>query len=224
MRHFLGLLTAFALSTVTPALCAVTGSWTLAPANTTNQFRLEVSVQGPGYDDNSTSTLPRSALSLSDEQLQSSGEHVSFTVARDAGSFDCEGWIAHARGGGALTFVPDPTYLTKMRALGYGDITSDRQLTAAMLDISLAYAGGVAAAGYSHLGFDRLITFRALHVDEAYIRAMRQALGGGVIQPDQIVRLKAMRIDVAYIQKVEAHGIAHPTVDDLVRLKAMHII
>jgi hypothetical protein len=33
-----------------------------------------------------------------------------------------------------------------------------------------------------------------------------------------------MHIDGAYIEKVRAHGFSHPSIEELVRLKAMNVI
>jgi len=40
----------------------------------------------------------------------------------------------------------------------------------------------------------------------------------------QLVELRALSIDAAYVRKVQAHGLGHLTVQKLVEAKAMNVI
>lgn len=236
-----------------PAFSASTaGTWTIGPSDNANRVRFEIRIHAPNYNDSSTTDVDLAALGLSNEQLQSSGQHVSFTLARDAGSFDCDGWIARGSGGGNFTFNPNAEFVTKMRALGYDDITAEQQVTAAIVDLTSAYAQGIAAAGYPHLPFQKLVAFRALQIDDAYVRSMRAAFGSAdigaetmislkalrvtpdyvsqlrnaglvVSSPRSVISLAALRVDLAYVNGLASAGYSHLTSEQIVQLRAMHI-
>jgi hypothetical protein len=38
------------------------------------------------------------------------------------------------------------------------------------------------------------------------------------------MQLRALGIDAAYIKRVQAHGFPHPTIEELVRLKALNVV
>ncbi|HEX8806652.1 MAG TPA: hypothetical protein VF741_06865, partial [Candidatus Aquilonibacter sp.] len=148
------------------------GTWSITPSETPGQVRLEFSVAAPDRNFNSSSDVPLSSLGLTQDQLNSSGQRVQFTLVREAGSFDCIGWASDGRAGGSDTFTPNHDFLAKMRALGYDDISAEKQFTAATIDLTTAYASSIAAAGYPHLELGELIAFRALRIDPAFIRSM----------------------------------------------------
>jgi hypothetical protein len=39
-----------------------------------------------------------------------------------------------------------------------------------------------------------------------------------------VLRLRSVGIDAGFIERVEAHGFAHPTLEQLIRLKTMKIV
>jgi hypothetical protein len=232
----------------------ITGTWSIEPARTPGQmhFDTQTDANGSSHNESSHDVAIRS-LGLSDVQLHSPGNHVTFTLAHEAGSFVCQGWLANAKGGGTFVFTASSSYLSKMRDRGYADIPPNDQMAAAQLDLTVAYVDSLASAGYPHLPFETLIPFRALNVNDAYIRSMRAAFGGAAIDSDQLipmralgvtpaflqqmhaaglavttpaeaVQMRALGIDVAYLKRVQAHGFPNPSVEQLVRLKATNVI
>lgn len=248
----LALTAAVALAVNSAAAAAnLTGTWSVTPAAAAGKFYFELTIEDPkGHDHSGWDDAP-SSLGLSSQQLSGAGHHVAFTIARDAGSFACDGWVANGRGGGSATFAPSATFVAKMNGRGY-DPTDDQIASAAIVDVSNAFIDGLASAGVDKPSFDDLIAMRALRidggyvndlhsvginvtaprelielkalqVDAAYVRSLA-ALGYTNLSSKQLVQLRALRIDAAFVRKVQAHGIAHPSVDDLVRLKSLNVI
>lgn len=236
------------------AAADLTGTWAISPAAAAGKIYFDLTIEDPqrGHThSNNGSDFSPSDLGLTPQQLGGSGHHVSFTISRDAGTFACDGWVANGRGGGSATFTPSSNYVSKMNARGY-DPSSDQVVSAAMLDLSLAYMDGITAAGVEKPSFDDLIAMRALRVDGPYIAGLHSAgldvtkarqlielkalnvdaafvksfaaIGYSGLSSRQLVELRALKIDADYVRRVKAHGIAHPTVEDLVRLKSLNVI
>lgn len=207
---------------VAAAQTTFSGTWSMAPSKHSGEVRFELRVDSAGNHDESSFDVSTQQLGLSDEQVRTGGNHVTFTFAREAGSFACEGAMSNGSGGGTFVFSPSTAYLSTMRAHGY-TLDPHQQMTAATLDLTTAYVDGIAAAGFAHLSFEKLVSFRALRIDEAYVRSMRAAFGGP-IDAEKMLSLRALGIDSAYIKRVQAHGFANLTIDQVISLKALNVI
>lgn len=229
-----------------------TGTWAVSPAAAAGKIYFDMTIDDSSGHDHSRSgsDFTPSSIGLTQQQLSGAGHRVSFTIARDAGSFACDGWVANGRGGGTVTFAPSEDFVKKMNAKGY-DPTDDQVVSAAMVDVTNAFVDGLASAGVEKPTFRDLIAMRALNIDPQYVsdlhsvnvnvtaphdlielRALKvdaayvkaiAASGYPNLSSQQLVQLRALQIDAAFIRKVQSHGI-HPTVEELIRLKAMNVI
>jgi hypothetical protein len=194
------------------------------------------------------------AWSVSDLQgldLATRGKHdVHFAIARDAGKLDADGFVNGTDGAGLFRFTPSPTYIAAMAALGFGDITEDKQLSYAIHDVSLAFAKDMKSQGIAGLDGRMLISFRVFHVDDAFIAALKTAGLQNIdarhliafrvhgVTPDYVLavhklglfptqeQFTAMRIhDVTpeYIAGLQSHGVKNLTVEQVIRLKISNI-
>ncbi|MGB8518779.1 MAG: hypothetical protein WCD38_01290, partial [Candidatus Tumulicola sp.] len=192
-RFAVALAGAFALLAAT-SQSPLDGTWSLEPGGSAGMVNIQFRSTDASAKEDFQSAFDVSAqeLGISATQLASQNGDVAFTWAREAGSFACRGRLSGGKGGGTFAFTPSPEYLSKMRAAGY-DLTSPRdQMVAAILDISTVYVAAIAAAGYPHLPFHTLIAFRALRIDDAYVRAMRAAFGAAGLTPDEVISLQAL--------------------------------
>src|SRR6185437_9319291 len=53
-------------------------------------------------------------------------QDVHFTIVRDAGTFDCEGYLNNGEGAGLFHFHPDSKYPREMQGLGFSGIDEDK--------------------------------------------------------------------------------------------------
>ncbi|HEU5479430.1 MAG TPA: hypothetical protein VFU90_06330, partial [Candidatus Tumulicola sp.] len=145
---------------------AITGTWSAERTATPGRLHVEFSsTDADGKSDISSSFDQDGAqFGLTAAQLDSPGTHVAFTFAREAGSFACQGWVAHGKGGGPFTFTPSAAYAAGIRSRGYSGLTSRDQMAAAVLDLTTGYADAIASAGYPHLAFSKLVAFRDLKI------------------------------------------------------------
>jgi hypothetical protein len=203
----------------------VSGTWSLEPAATAGKVNIQLRSTDPSGKEDVESSFDVSTqeLGLSAVQLASQRGDVAFTWGREAGSFACKGWLSEGKGGGTFVFTASSEYLAKMHAAGY-DLASPRdQIVAAILDINTGYVAAIAAAGYPRLPFQKLIAFRALKIDDVYVRAMRAAFGSADLGPEQIISLQALRVTPEYVADMRAAGVAIDTAQDAIRMRALKV-
>jgi hypothetical protein len=198
----------------------VTGGWSLATV--ASQLRLEISwsnADGTSHD-NSSVTVDPAALGIG-PALASSGQHIRFTLHREAGDFTMEGWVGNQQGGGTYTFEPNAAFFDALRARGFTISQPQDEVAAAELDVTLEFVDDVRRAGVNP-EFHDLLAFRALGVDGAYIRDMA-AVGFAHLEPHQLIEMRALHIDRAYVEAMRAQGVADLDAHSVVELKALHI-
>src|SRR5229473_3393480 len=117
-------------------------------------------------------------------------QEVHFTIARDAGKFECEGFLQDGEGAGLFHFAADAKYPQEMQALGFERIDGDKQWAMAIHDVSLKFARDIKAENLQGLDTDKLIAFKIHGVTPEFIEGIRSA---GVIVSDSD-KLIAFRI------------------------------
>jgi hypothetical protein len=200
-----------------------TGQWLLDKHAGSVAFDLTLRSTGSQgshtWDFEETKTVDRASLrGLSDEQLASGGTHASFRIVRDAGWFECDGWIANGGGAGTYSFTPDPAFAQGLAARGVGSPTPSQSLRFAVAGIDLAYVDKLRALGISPLTPDDLVRMADHGVDASFVSAMG-ADGYRFHLPDDLIRLRDHGVDSDYVASMRAAGYTNLTADDLVRLR-----
>lgn len=201
----------------------LSGAWTISSSNRPGMVQLELRLgdsSGEGHYDSSDS-IPLSDLHLSQAQLNSSGSRVTFALHRDAGEVAFTGWLQQGGGGGTFVFTPDQGYERELAARGYQVTEPHKLLTAAMLDLSPPYIDSVNAAGLGRIEYDKLIAFKALKVDQAYIRQMRSRFPD--VDASKVISLRALNVDDAYLNELQSIGLTPENAGEAVSLKALHV-
>jgi hypothetical protein len=152
----------------------LTGSWTMSPADGPGVVHFTVlrRYEGGGTM-HSGRDWPVSAFQ--GLNLAISARHdVTFSVTRDAGRLDCEGYLSDGEGAGLFRFTPDPSYVRAMSDLGFGGIDEDEQFSMAVHDVSLDFASEIEREDLTGMDTDELIAFRIFDVSPRFIRDLRQ--------------------------------------------------
>ncbi len=102
-------------------------------------------------------------------------QNVKFTITRDAGKFDCEGYLENGEGAGFFHFIADAKYPAELKSLGYGGIDEEKQYEMAVMDVSLNFAREMKGQRLEGLDTDKLIAFRIFGIDAEFIHALRAA-------------------------------------------------
>jgi hypothetical protein len=177
MRKIIEILTAvLCVWTMSAAASAqeLTGSWTMMPAEEPGMVHFTVLRRHEGGGTlHSGRDWPVSAFRGLD--LATRARHdVTFTVARDAGRLDCDGYLTDGEGAGLFRFTPDPGYVRAMSDLGFGGIDEEEQFSMAVHDVSLDFARQIDGENLTGMDTDKLIAFRIFAVSPQFIRDLRQ--------------------------------------------------
>ena len=189
----------------TAAFAAEEGSWTLMPAEEAGKVHFTVIQRHERGMSHSGSEWPVSAFQGLD--LATRARHdVTFTIARDAGRFDCEGYLTDGEGAGVFRFTPDPSLCGAMRDLGFGGIDEDEQFAMALHDVSLDFARQMQSENLTEMDSDKLIAFRIFDVSQEFIREMRRE-GLTATDADELVAFRIHGVSPARVRELKEAGI-----------------
>src|SRR5262245_38467872 len=133
-----------------------TGSWTMLPADEAGKVHFTVVQRHERGTTHNGTDWPVSAFQGLD--LATRARHdVTFTIARDAGRFDGEGYLEDGEGAGVLKFTPDPKFVRAMSDVGFGGIDDDEQFAMALHDVSLEFARQIKSENLRGMDSDKLI-------------------------------------------------------------------
>jgi hypothetical protein len=229
----LSLLAVLTATTVVLPAQAIKGEWTLGRSGEPGKVRLSLQSSWDGGNHFSSSS-DWSADDLHGLDLSNTARHdVRFTILRDAGQLECDGFLKDGEGAGLFAFNPNPQYGARMSAAGFPGIAADRQFAFALHDVSVAFAQEMKSLGVQELDADKLISFRIHRVTPNFVKDLR---AGGIdainadklisfrihgVSPDFVRDLRATGIDVTDADKLisfRIHGVSPDFVRDLQRL------
>lgn len=143
-------------------------------------------------------------------------QDVHFTISRDAGKFDCEGYLQDGEGAGVFHFQPDANYPREMKSLGF-PVDEEKQYAMTVQDVSLGFAREMKDEHVSDLDTDKLIAFRIFGVDKAFIEALR-AEGLKTADSDKLVAFRIHGVTPLMVRSLHQAGYS-PDEDTLVAMR-----
>jgi hypothetical protein len=143
-------------------------------------------------------------------------QDVRFTIARDAGKIECEGYLNDGEGAGIFHFQPDANYPREMQSLGFS-VDEEKQFAMAVQDVSLAFAREMKSENLSDLDADKLIAFRIFGVDKAFIEALR-AEGLKISDANKLVAFRIHGVSAQMVRSLHQAGYS-PDEDTLVAMR-----
>jgi hypothetical protein len=192
-------------ASVSTAALAQQGSWTLMPTDEAGRMHFTVMQRRERGMSHSGSDWPVSAFEGLD--LATRARHdVTFTITRDAGRFECEGYLANGEGAGTFTFTPDPAFVRSMSDLGFGGIDEDEQFAMALHDVSLDFARQMQRENLAEMDTDKLVAFRIFDVSQEFIREIRRE-GLTATDADELVAFRIHGVSPAKIRELREAGI-----------------
>ena len=121
-----------------------------------------------------------------------------------------------SKSGRAVMYAPDgTTYIAE--ADGSATVTRNGRA------IATANAGGATAQATADGRISRAVAKRALGVDEAYARSLRDALPGARLSDGDLIQLKALGVTRDYIRAMAAVGYRNLDVGTVSQLRALNI-
>jgi len=197
---FTALLCVLAVAPATRAAEEFKGNWTISSSSEPGQVHFGLIYRRDGGHSQSEMDWPVAELKGLD--LTTSAKHdVKFSITRDAGRIDCEGYVRDGEGAGLFHFTPDAQFPKTISGLGFSGINDEMQFAMAVHDVSLDFAKAISAEKLKSLTTDKLLAFRIHGVTPQFIREIRAA---GLTAGDSD-RLIAFRI----------HGVTPEMVDEI---------
>jgi hypothetical protein len=213
ISHILAALVLFPLGA---AAAGNVGTWTLGSAE--EPGRVQFSLQGSSAGDHFNTSSPWLLADLRGLDWAGAAKHdVHFTIQRDAGSIDCEGFVQDQRGSGLFTFKPNPQYAAEMAKLGFS--FEDRQLLSATLfDISFDFARTMKGAAVRGLDAGKLFAFRIHGVTPEFIRELRAA-GLEAADAAKLIAFRIHGVTPEFVRDLHGAGINTTDEDKLIAFR-----
>lgn len=193
------------------------GEWTLNRSDTSGRVHFSLQSRDDHHSFDSSSDWNVSDLHGLD--LATAAKHdVQFSIVRDAGTIQAEGFVKDGEGAGLFTFEANPQYIQEMEALGFDGITPEQQLAFALHDVSFSYAREMKSLGIKGLDAHKLLACRIFHVDAAFVKELHDA-GINVVEAGKLIAFRIHKITPQYIADLRAHGMRNLTADQLIALR-----
>jgi len=197
----------------------VTGTWAIQDLQIANKVMLSMNVVqvGKGSFNNSSAFELSDLRGLTTAQMASpAGTMARFELVREAGIFAMEGYFKAGNGAGTFVFRSDPGFLQQMRALGFLDVSENRQFSMAAQDIGPRFAAEIRATGVAVSQTDRLVAMRIHGVSGDFIRRIQQV--GYQPQSEDLVKLRIHGVTEDFANDVR-QMYASASLEDLVRMR-----
>lgn len=191
------------------------GSWTISPSEESGKVHFGLYQHSKDYSNNHESDWEVKAFEGLD--LSVKGKHdVKFAIRRDAGRFECEGYVEDSEGAGVFHFFPDGKFPHDMSALGFS-VDSDKQFAMTIFDVSVQFAKEMKSRNLRNLDADKLIAFRIFGISANFIDEIH-AEGLTADDADKLVAFKIHGVSPQFVRSVRSAGYS-PTEDELVAMR-----
>jgi len=191
------------------------GDWAIHHSDQPGKVEFSLREHHHGGESSNESEWPMSAFAGVDFS-KPGRQDVRFTITRDAGTIECDGFLENGEGTGLFHFQPDPNYAGEMRESGFS-IDEEKQYGMAVHDVSLEFARQMKSEHLSGLDADKLITFRIFRVDSAFIEELRVA-GLNVSDSDKLVAFRIHGVTPQMVRFLHQAGYS-PNEDTLVAMR-----
>jgi hypothetical protein len=191
------------------------GDWTVRKSDEAGKVEFSLIEHHRGGNSNHESDWPMSSFSSVDFS-KPGRQDVHFTIARDAGKVECEGFLNNGEGAGIFHFQPNANYASEMSKLGF-PVDDEKQYSMAVQDVGLEFARQMKNEHLSDLDTDKLIAFRIFRVDSAFIADLRSA-GLNISDSDKLVAFRIHGVTPQMIRSLHATGYS-PDEDTLIAMR-----
>src|SRR6266853_41452 len=192
------------------------GDWTLRRSDAPGRVEFSLMDSRAGHHFHTSSDWPVSDFSGLDFSKPGRQE-VHFTIARDAGKFECEGFLHDGEGAGLFHFLADGKYAQEMKSLGFERIDGDKQWAMAIHDVSLKFAQEIKAQNLQGLDTDKLIAFRVHGVTPEMILSLKQA--GYEPDADKLIAMRIHGATPEWVAELKKEGYDHVDLDKLIAFR-----
>lgn len=203
------------LGIVTRAAETRSGDWTMRKSDDPGKVEFSLIENHRGGTSHHESDWPVSSFSGLDVS-KPARQDVRFTISRDAGKINCEGFLNNGEGAGIFHFSPDPNYSGLMKSLGFS-VDEEKQFSMAVQDVSLEFAKQMKNERLTSLDADKLIAFRIFNVNAGFIEELR-AVGLKLSDADKLVAFRIHGVTPQMVRSLHQAGYS-PDEDTLIAMR-----
>ena len=191
------------------------GDWTVSKSDEAGKVEFSLIERRQGRHSSHESDWPVNAFQGVDFS-KPGRQDVHFTIIRDAGKIDCEGYLKDGEGAGIFHFEPNPDYARQMQALGF-PIDEEKQYSMAVQDVNMEFARQMKGEHLNDLDTDKLIAFRIFNVNSAFIADLRAA-GLNISDSDKLVAFRIHGVTPQMVRTLREAGYS-PDEDKLIAMR-----
>jgi hypothetical protein len=192
------------------------GNWTIMPSDEAGKIRFGLIHHRNGGNSQHRSDWATSAFQGLDLTVRGK-RNVQFTITRDAGRFDCEGFLNDGEGAGIFHFTPDAKFAPAMSALGFTGIDGEKHFAMAVHDVTVEFAKQMKSENLSGFDTEKLIAFRIFGVTREFILEMR-VVGLPATDSDKLVAFRIHGVTPAMVREVRKAGLK-PSEDQFIAMR-----
>lgn len=212
---------------------ALTGDWT-ASTKDENPDKIHLSFEmrseKGGKNQHGSSFAYSDLQGLSREQAQNG--KVSFSLAREAGTIECEGTFVNGRGSGTFRFTPNYGFADAMRSRGFdfsksskhggGQDLERRLFTATTLNVTTAFADDLKSANFGPLDVDDLFKAVIFKITPQFMAEMK-ATGFPNLGMEDLVKARIFKVDAEYVRQVNDMGFPNLDFEGLIKFRIFKV-
>ena len=193
------------------------------------QLNFEIRTEKGGKNQHGSSFSYSDLQGLSREQAENG--RVNFSMAREAGTIQCEGTFVNGKGSGTFRFTPNYSFAEAMKSRGFdfsksskhGPVDLDMKLfTATTLNVTTAFADDLKSANFGPLDVDDLFKAAIFKITPQFMAEMR-ATGFPDLGMEELVKARIFKIDASYVRQVHDMGFASKDFEGLVKFRIFKV-
>ena len=210
----------------------ITGDWTAkskADKPDSIHISFERRTENEGRNQQGASFAYADLQGLTREQAQNG--RVSFRLAREAGTIECEGSFTDGKGAGTFRFTPNYAFSDAMRSRGFDFATpskngkadlEERLFAATTLNVTTAFADELRSANFGDLTVDNLFAAVIFKVTPQFMSEMK-ATGFPNLGFDDLIKARIFKIDADYVRQVREMGFDKENFEGLVKFRIFKV-
>jgi Arc/MetJ-type ribon-helix-helix transcriptional regulator len=167
---------------------------------------------------------------LSREQVMNGGP-VKFSLAREAGTIECEGSFQNGKGSGTFRFTGNQGFVSGMKTRGFDFEKPSRDderepehrlFAATVLNVTTALADDLLSAGFGKLEVGDLFKAAIFKVDSKFMREMKDS-GFPNLGMEELVKARIFKIDADFVRQAVQLGFSKESFESLVKMRIFKV-
>ena len=217
------------------AQATLTGDWRAEAKSEKNPDKIQLSFERRserGGRNSQGSSYNFSDLQGLTREQSLNGGAVKFSLAREAGTIECEGSFTNGRGAGTFRFTANPQFVSAMKSRGFDfekpsksgrtDEVGERLFAAATINVTTALADDLLSADFGNLEVDDLFKAAIFKVDSRFISEMKNS-GFQNLTFEDLVKARIFKIDADFVRQVAQMGFDKEPFDSLVKMRIFKV-